>query len=83
MEYMSLKRKKMNFKMMVLADCISLEEPIPQQLFDFIEHVAHVSDLRAVVFKDVSSPSRHNNLYNYYHLYRKGQEDLDMDNVLV
>ena len=35
-EYMRLKSKKMNQKMMVLADCISLEEPLPADLLPFV-----------------------------------------------
>jgi hypothetical protein len=36
LEYMSHKRKRMNFKMMILTDCISLEEPLPEGLLNFI-----------------------------------------------
>lgn len=31
-KYMCVKRKKMNFTMMVLADCISIEGPLPESL---------------------------------------------------
>lgn len=52
---MNYKRKKLNIKMMILADCIAVEEPIPQQLMDYIEEVSMVTELKAVAFKDVGS----------------------------
>jgi len=35
-KYMRLKRKKLNLKMLILTDCIALEEPLPDGLLDFV-----------------------------------------------
>ena len=60
---------------MVLADCISVEEPFPEGLLDFIDNMANICELRAVAYKDLSSTNRANNLYNFWHLYMNGTED--------
>lgn len=52
-EYMRLKRKKMNQKMMILTDCISLEEPLPEGLLDFIQQMSYIFEIRAVTYKDL------------------------------
>ena len=54
--------------MTVLAECISLEEPIPYELFDFIERMGFICELKAVAYRDLSQPTKKQSLYNYWHL---------------
>lgn len=77
---MDVKSKKMNHKMMVLADCISLEEPIPQELLDYISMMGKVYEIRAIAYKSLVSSSAYDNLYNFWHMYKKGHEDSDFNN---
>jgi hypothetical protein len=72
--YMNLKRKKMNFSMMVLADCISIEGHLPEKLLEYINEVGEVCELRACAYKDLASGAKKNNLYNFWHLWKKGEE---------
>lgn len=39
--------------MMVLADCISLEEPLPDGLLEYFLHMSEVAELSAVSFRDL------------------------------
>lgn len=73
--YMDVKSKKMNHKMMVLADCIGLEEPISNELLEYISMMGKVYEIRAIAYKSLVSNQLYDNLYNYWHLYRKGCED--------
>lgn len=69
---------------MILADCISLEEPIPEGLLDFIEQLGRILEIKAVAYKDLSAAppgSRKNNLYNYWHMHIKGVEDTSPDSL--
>ena len=52
-EFMLVKRKKMSQRMMVLADCISLEEPLPDGLLEYFQHMSEVAELSAVAFRDL------------------------------
>lgn len=38
---------------MVLADCIALEEPLPEGLLEYIEQMSQVAELSAVAYKDL------------------------------
>ena len=67
--YLNVKRKKMNQKMTALADCISLEEPIPQELFEYIDKMGIIFELKAAAYRDLTSQAKGQNLYNYWHLY--------------
>ena len=51
--YMRLKRKKLNYKMLILTDCIALEEPLPDGLLDFVQKMSEVYELRGVAYKDL------------------------------
>lgn len=51
--YMRLKRKKLNYKMLILTDCIALEEPLPEGLLDFIQHMSEIYELRGIAYKDL------------------------------
>lgn len=74
-EFMDLKRKKMNFQMMILADCINLEGSLPQELLDYIRHLSEIFEVRAVGYKDLKAANKKNNLYSYWHLFKTGVED--------
>jgi hypothetical protein len=82
-EYMMLKRKKMNQKMMVLADSIALEEPLPTGMLDYFQHMSEVCELKAVAYKDLQGASQatdpsqlSNNLFYFWLLERKGKQAL-------
>jgi predicted component of type VI protein secretion system len=51
--YMRLKRKKLNYKMLILTDCIALEEPLPEGLLDFVQKMSEVYEVRGVAYKDL------------------------------
>lgn len=51
--YMRLKRKKLNYKMLILTDCIALEEPLPDGLLDFVQKMSEVYEIRGVAYKDL------------------------------
>lgn len=53
LEYIHHKRKRMNFKMMILTDCISLEEPLPEGLLVFIDHLSEIYEIKGVTYKDI------------------------------
>ena len=53
LEYMQHKRKRMNFKMMILTDCIALEEPLPEGLLLFIDQLSEIYEIKGVAFKDI------------------------------
>ena len=53
LEYIHHKRKRMNFKMMILTDCISLEEPLPEGLLLFIDQLSEIYEIKGVAFKDI------------------------------
>jgi hypothetical protein len=82
---MKIKRKKMNQKMMVLCDCIALEEPLPEGLLNFIQHMSEVCELRGAAYKDLSAissngnanPETDNNLFYFWLLHKKGVKALD------
>ena len=78
--YMNIKRKKMNFSMMVLTDCISLKGS-NKDLIDYIYKVGEIFEIRAVAYKDLSSSHKANNLYNYWHIWKKGEEDANLNSV--
>lgn len=69
--------------MTVLADCISLEEPIPQDLLDFIAIMGKIYELRGTAYRSVVFKDKTNNLYNYWHMYKRGSEDKDLENVAM
>ena len=78
-DYMLLKRKRMNQNMMVLADCIALEEPLPQGMLEYFNHMSEVCELRAVAFKDLQGASQaqdasalQNNLFYFWLLHKEG-----------
>lgn len=74
--YMNLKRKRMNFSMMVLADCISFEGALPPDLLDYVQKMGEIFEIRAVAYKDLQSANKINNLYNFWHIWQKGEEDM-------
>lgn len=76
---MMIKRKKMNVTMMILTDCISLEN-LSKELIEFINYMGEIIELRAVAYKDLSSSQKTNNLYNFWHIWKTGQEDPDLSN---
>ena len=39
--------------MMILTDCIALEEPLPEGLLEFIQQMSEICELRAVAYKDL------------------------------
>jgi hypothetical protein len=43
----------MNFTMMVLTDCISITGPVDHKLINFISKFGHITELRAVAYKDL------------------------------
>jgi len=61
------KRKRMNFKMMILTDCIALEEPLPEGLLRFIEQLSEIYEIRGVAYKDIQGRAVANN--NIYHFW--------------
>lgn len=70
--------------MMVLADCIALEEPLPEGLLEYFSHMSEVCELRAVAFKDLQGASQaqdpaalHNNLFYFWLLHRQGFQALE------
>lgn len=83
-DYMKLKRKKMSQQMMVLADCIALEEPLPEGLLGYFQHLSEVAELTAVAYKDLQGASQavnnekllSNNLFYFWLLHTKGQQAL-------
>jgi hypothetical protein len=81
--YMDVRRRKMNQKMTVLADCISVEEPIPTDLLEFIDIMGHIYELRGTAYRSVVQKDRNNNLYNYWHMFKKGNEDPTLDSVTM
>ena len=83
-KYMRLKRKKLNYKMLILTDCIALEEPLPDGLLDFVQKMSEVYELRGVAYKDLQlSPEvvlpkmGQNNLYRFWLIYTRGNKALD------
>jgi hypothetical protein len=80
-DYMVIKRKKMNFSMMVLTDCICIETVPDKLLLEFVEKMGHICELRAVAYKDLSSQISVNNLYNYWHMWKKGEEDKNLESI--
>ena len=65
--------------MMVLADCIALEEPLPQGMLEYFNHMSEVCELRAVAFKDLQGASQaqdasalQNNLFYFWLLHKEG-----------
>jgi hypothetical protein len=60
--------------MMILTDCIALEEPLPEGLLEFIQHMSEICELRAVAYKDLRDSAQQNNLY-FFWLRQKGQID--------
>ncbi len=50
---MRFKRKKLNYKMLILTDCIALEEPLPEGLLDFVQKMSEVYEVRGVAYKDL------------------------------
>jgi len=67
LDYIHHKRKRMNFKMMILTDCISLEEPLPEGLLNFIEQLSEIYEIRGVTYKDLQgSAVQQNNLYHFW-----------------
>ena len=82
--YMRLKRKKLNYKMLILTDCIALEEPLPEGLLDFVQKMSEVYEVRGVAYKDLQlSPEvvlpkmGINNLYKYWLIYTYGKKAVD------
>ena len=82
-EYLTLRKKKMNQTMTVLADCISLEEPIPMDLIDFISNLGSLYELRGTAHRSCKVKERNNNLYNFWHMYKQGSEDLNLDKLVM
>ena len=81
---MRLKRKKLNLKMLILTDCIALEEPLPEGLLDFVQQMSEIYELRGVAYKDLQlSPEvvlpnyAQNNLYKYWLLHTRGKQAAD------
>jgi hypothetical protein len=84
LRYMNCRRRKMNQRMTVLADCISLEGPvIPGDLLNFINAMGEIYELRATAYRGVVLKEQNNNLYSYWHIYRKGRLDQKMDDVAM
>ena len=80
--YLDLRKRKMNQTMTVLADCISLEEPIPMDLIEFINHMGSVYELRGTAFRGVvNAKDINNNIYNFWCMYTEGKQDLTLDNL--
>lgn len=82
--YMRLKRKKLNYKMLILTDCIALEEPLPEGLLDFIQKMSEVYELRGVAYKDLQLTPEvvlpnmgKNNLYMFWLIYTRGKKAVD------
>ena len=71
--------------MMILTDCISLEEPIPEGLLDFIERMSDICEVRAVAYKDLQSAANsrehggriENNLYTFWLMLYHPQRAMD------
>ena len=70
----------MNNKMIVLADCIGIEDENPKQLLDYISNMGKIIEIRAIAYKSLVSQSYYDNLYNYWHMYGKGKEDVLSNN---
>jgi len=81
--YMDCRRRKMNQRMTVLADCISLEEPIPEDLLCFIDVMGNIYELRGTAYRGVVLKEKNNNIYNYWYMYKKGTLDSDLDDVAM
>ena len=82
--YMRLKRKKLNYKMLILTDCIALEEPLPEGLLDFVQKMSEVYELRGVAYKDLQLTPEvvlpkmgKNNLYMFWLIYTRGKKAVD------
>jgi hypothetical protein len=82
--YMRLKRKKLNYKMLILTDCIALEEPLPEGLLDFVQKMSEVYELRGVAYKDLQLTPEvvlpkmgKNNLYMFWLIYTRGKKAID------
>jgi len=82
--YMRLKRKKLNYKMLILTDCIALEEPLPEGLLDFVQKMSEVYELRGVAYKDLQLTPEvvlpkmgQNNLYRFWLIYTRGKKAVD------
>ena len=82
--YMRLKRKKQNYKMLILTDCIALEEPLPEGLLDFVQKMSEVYELRGVAYKDLQLTPEvvlpkmgKNNLYMFWLIYTRGKKAVD------
>ena len=82
--YMRLKRKKLNYKMLILTDCIALEEPLPEGLLDFVQKMSEVYEVRGVAYKDLQLTPEVvlpkmgiNNLYRFWLIYTRGKMAVD------
>jgi len=82
-EFMSIRRKKMNFKMCLLADCAALETPPDQKLITYIDYLSEICELRAAAFHDITSPQKFNSMYHFWHIWRRGTEDSAMDDLTM
>jgi hypothetical protein len=72
---MLVKRKKMSQHMMVLADCISLEEPLPEGILEYFQHMSEVAELSAVALRDLLNATNgklHTNLYQLWLMHTRG-----------
>ena len=73
----------MNVSMMVLTDCISIEGAFDKDLVDYIEKFGHICELKAVAYKDLHDQSTENNLYNFWHMWKKGELDEKHDRIAM
>ena len=84
LRYMDCRRRKMNQRMTVLADCIGLEDPaLSAELLSFIDAMGTVYELRATAYRGVVLKEHNNNLYNYWHVYKRGTLDSELDDVAM
>ena len=75
----------MSQKMMVLADCIALEEPLPEGLLDYFQNLSEIAELTAVAYKDLQGATQvvnnekllSNNLFYFWLLFKKGVHALN------
>lgn len=60
----------MNFQMMLLADCILLDQEVEDTRVEYIKNLGRIIEIRGVAYKDLASTIGHNNLYNAYYIWK-------------
>lgn len=80
-EYIETRKKKLNQKMILLTDCIGMEEPMKPEILDLTNSLGDIFELRGIAIKNLTTQITNNNVYNYWHMQKKGQEDKNLDNI--